>query len=448
MTQTLSMPRPTLDGLVRASAVDSDALLPRETDVVIVGGGLTGVFAAYFLGLQGVRVCLFEKGHVAGEASGRAFGWVTELLGAGVKLPAMQESKRLWTQVQKSVGDLGWRADGHVYLCESQDEADGFEAWAAASDTDGRMLNADELARRFPSAARGWSAGLFSPTDGGVEPQIAAPKVAEAARRLGAKLFQRCAVRGLQTSGGRVCGVVTERGPVRASTVIVAGGIWTRLLCGSFGVLVPQLYFLLTQGRTGRIADGPVGCGGTEAWAWRRQIDGSYALGRTVRAAAPLTRDAVKLAPLYRAAYGEMKKMLSVSLGKEARDDWMTPRRWALDRASPFEARRVFDPGVDKTAPDTALALLAQRFPAFAAARVVERWAGAISVTPDDMPIVSAVDTVPGLYLATGVSFGVTMSPSMGKLAADLVTGETPSIDPAPYRFDRFKPGNPIAFAH
>jgi glycine/D-amino acid oxidase-like deaminating enzyme len=75
--------------------------------------------------------------------------------------------------------------------------------------------------------------------------------------------------------------------------------------------------------------------------------------------------------------------------------------------------------------------------------RVAETWAGAIDATPDAVPVISAVDGVPGFYLTTGFSgHGFGIGPGAGKLMADIVTGARPCVDPAPFRFSRFSDGS------
>jgi glycine/D-amino acid oxidase-like deaminating enzyme len=83
---------------------------------------------------------------------------------------------------------------------------------------------------------------------------------------------------------------------------------------------------------------------------------------------------------------------------------------------------------------------LCAAFPAFKSMRVAESWAGLIDFTPDAGPVISPVENLPGFFLATGFSgqgFGI--GPGAGKFAADLVAGDTPAVDPTPYRFERFR---------
>jgi len=78
-------------------------------------------------------------------------------------------------------------------------------------------------------------------------------------------------------------------------------------------------------------------------------------------------------------------------------------------------------------------------FPAFGAMTVAERWAGLIDATPDGVPVISEVPSLPGFYIASGFSgHGFGIGPGAGHLMADLVTGETPIVDPTPYRYQRF----------
>ena len=77
--------------------------------------------------------------------------------------------------------------------------------------------------------------------------------------------------------------------------------------------------------------------------------------------------------------------------------------------------------------------------PGFAGAKVAQHWAGMIDVTPDAVPVISPVDTLPGFVIATGFSgHGFGIGPGAGKLMADLVAGDPPVVDPAPFRLSRF----------
>ena len=118
------------------------------------------------------------------------------------------------------------------------------------------------------------------------------------------------------------------------------------------------------------------------------------------------------------------------------------PRDWALDRPSPFEVERILDPEPDHGLLNQALANLTAAFPALAGVRMAESWAGMIDATPDAVPVISPVDSLPGLHIATGFSgHGFGIGPGAGRLAADLITGDPASVDPTPFRYSRLVDG-------
>ncbi len=121
------------------------------------------------------------------------------------------------------------------------------------------------------------------------------------------------------------------------------------------------------------------------------------------------------------------------------------PRRWPLDRPSPFEKTRVLDPAPNRALNQEAWEAMVRLYPQFREVPIVQQWAGYIDVTPDVVPYIGPVGTLPGLTVATGFSgHGFGIGPSAARLAADLATGQTPSVDPSPFRISRFSDGSPI----
>ena len=98
---------------------------------------------------------------------------------------------------------------------------------------DSRIVSADETGTLMSGTARRFAGGIYTPSDGRAEPQRAVPAMAAALRERGVKVLTPCAVRGIETSGGAISGVVTEYGRIRCASVVVAGGAWTRYFAGS-----------------------------------------------------------------------------------------------------------------------------------------------------------------------------------------------------------------------
>ena len=145
--------------------------------------------------------------------------------------------------------------------------------------------------------------------------------------------------------------------------------------------------------------------------------------------------------PVMKMEWGSIK----LRLGRRFLDEAALPRRWALDAASPFEKVRVLDPEPAASVLDAAMRNLVRDFPMFKGIAVAERWGGLIDVTPDAVPVISGIDSLPGLFVATGFSgHGFGIGPAAGRLTADLVTGATPLVDPKAFRLSRFSDGSKI----
>src|SRR5215467_10779062 len=197
----------------RVDPVRSDEALPQHADVVIIGGGIIGTSAALFLAQKGIRAVLCEKGHIAGEQSSRNWGWCRKMGRDPRELPLVIESLRLWQGMNEMVeAETGFRTCGIMYLAESPADVARLETWldhAREYQLDTRLIDSAEIAERLPGMAKRWAGGLYTPSDGKGEPQMAAPAIAQAARRHGAKILTGCAARGVETAGGRVAAVVT-----------------------------------------------------------------------------------------------------------------------------------------------------------------------------------------------------------------------------------------------
>ena len=207
----------------------AETALPESADVVVIGGGIVGCSTAYFLVKRGISVLLCEKGRIAGEQSGRNWGWVRQQGRDPAEMPMVMDSLRLWRGLKQETGeDLGFHQDGSLYLARDQAELETDAKWLPTAEQfqlDSRIIDGRELGDLIDGADGRWAGALYTPSDGRGEPALAAPALARAAARLGAVVATNCAVRGLELAAGRVSGVVTERGRVKTSTVVCAAGV-------------------------------------------------------------------------------------------------------------------------------------------------------------------------------------------------------------------------------
>jgi glycine/D-amino acid oxidase-like deaminating enzyme len=430
----------------RVDPVHSDSEVPTHTSVVVVGGGIIGASTAFFLARKGIPVVLCEKGHIAGEQSSRNWGWCRKMGRDPREIPLSIEALRLWQELNALTGaETGFRQCGIVYLCKTKEEMAKREAWlehARPFQLDSRLMSRDEAVAMLPGLTGDWQGALYTPSDGRGEPQMAAPAIAEAARGHGATILTQCAVRGIETQAGRVAAVVTEKGRIACDNVVLAGGVWSRLFCGNLDLRLPQLKVMSSVMRTEKL-DGPeASCSGF-GFGLRKRLDGGYNVaswsGNVVDIVPDTFRFAADFMPSLRLQWRNMR----LRIGGRFLEEWQVPRHWSLDAPSPFERVRTLDPEPYAPILDQARKHVTAAFPAFSEMQVAESWGGVIDVTPDALPVISGVDTLPGFFIATGFTgHGFGIAPGAGRLMAEIVTGETPVVDATPFRYSRFTDGS------
>jgi glycine/D-amino acid oxidase-like deaminating enzyme len=425
------------------------AKIPDKADVVIIGGGIVGVSTAWFLAKQGIKVVLCEKGHIAGEQSGRNWGWVRVQGRDTREIPMMLESQRIWDSLEQETGeDVGFVRRGCYFTARSRKELESIDKWLGIADEYGiesRVLSAGEIRKHLGDSPVDWHGALYTEADGRAEPHKAVPAIARAAERAGATLLTSCAVRGLETSGGSVSSVVTEHGTIRTSTTLCAAGAWSALFCRSLGIALPQLKVRGTVARTAaceNVLDGNVF---DELLGIRRRQDGGYTIAHGTIIQHPITPSTLRWSIKFIPALLQELKVLRLSIGKAFLEEWRLPKSWELDEVTPFEQTRVLDPEPDPGVLRGIRKNLDKMFPQLAETPIVESWAGMIEMTPDVVPVFSDVSKLPGFYIATGLSgHGFGLGPGAGKALAGMLTGTDTGIDLEPLRYGRVFDGSPI----
>ncbi len=427
--------------------VPDTAALPNHVDTVVIGGGIIGAATAYFLAERGMSVALCEKHEIACEQSSRNWGWCRQMGRDPRELPLIVESLKLWRSLDARLGEpTGFTPSGILYLCETEAELAAKAAFlehARLHQLDTRMVSGAEAERLQPGCTRTWAGGLYTPSDGRAEPQKAAPAFARAARRRGASIHLNCAVRGLETSAGRLSAVVTERGTIRCNSAVLAGGAWSRLFCGPIGIALPQLGVVNSVMRTQPLDAGVERSMAGGKFAVRKRQDGGYTVAHRHLSVADLVPDSFRLFFKFLPALRMDWRGLRLRLGRRFLEDMSLARHWQLDQVSPFEMVRVLDPLPVTSILRQAFEGLGSYFPRFREARISESWAGLIDATPDAVPVIDEVSKLPGFFLATGFSgHGFGIGPGAGRLMADLVSGNRPIVDPRPFRYSRFIDGS------
>ncbi len=429
--------------------IPSDPTLPKQADVVVIGGGIIGVSAAFSLAERGISVALVEKGVIGGEQSSRNWGWCRRQNRDERELPLSGVSMERWdTFASKIDEDVGFRRCGLSYVTDNPAQMAEWENWqtlAAQYGVNSRIMTPKEAHERVPAQGRQWLGGVYSADDGKGEPPIAAPTIAHGARgKFGLTIHQACAARGLDLTNGAVSGVVTEKGTIRTQAVINAGGAWASMFCRRYGIELPQASVRQTAIRTRPMADLGEALYTPECTLTRR-LDGSYTLAVSGRATIDLTPQGLRYARIFLPMFFKRLKAIEFGVSSSMFRGPEALASWSNDTKSPFEHIRILDPAPSQRTIKAILKAVTTQFPAFKGAEIGDSWGAYVDCTPDSVPVISAVDRIPGLYIAAGGSgHGFGLGPGLGHLAADLVANATPCIDPTPFRLSRFYDGTGV----
>ncbi len=429
--------------------VESDETLPASADVVVIGAGIAGVTAAYALAKKDFSVALIDKGVVAGEQSSRNWGWCRQQHRDLRELPLAMKSLEIWGELNQEIGaETGFRRTGLVYVTTRPADFAQWEEWTRKArdyQMHSKVLSPAETKDLTPGSVPEWIGGIHSPTDGRAEPSLAVPAIAEAARKLGATIHQNCAGRGLNIQAGKVAGVITEKGLIRTSAVLCAGGAWSSIFCRRHGLRLPQAGVKSTSLATKaapQVTDGGLSMPDVTI---RRRLDSGYTVGLGGRGLVELSPQGLLYA---RDFWPTLKKRwagVTMGIGRSFFDGPESFARWSFDGLSPFEKHRTLDPPADPKLVQQGLTRLGDHYPALKGLEVAQAWGGLIDYTPDGIPVISAVDALPGLYISTGFSgHGFGIGPAAGKLAADIVAGDPPIVDPHPFRYSRMIDGTDL----
>jgi len=366
----------------------------ETAETVIIGGGIVGCAAAYYLASRGVRPVVLERRGIAAEASGANAGMVGAASGVpGKTLAHTKKSLELMVSAALELGrPVELVREGRLTLACSDVEWPEVEEFAASRRREGiavEVVLRDGLRRLEPGLGAHVAGAAFVPGDGHVNPILLTLAYASAARRLGAEIRQGIEVTGLEVSRDRVAAVLTPGGPIAASSVIVAAGAWSRALLAPFGIPLP-----IRPGRGQMLV--------TEALP-------------------PLTARVLRTSTI-----GICQDIRGHVLIGSTVEDVGFNREVTLPTLASF-AR-----------------LAEQLMPALSNAHVLRTWAGLRPMTPDGLAIIDSAPGVDGLFLAAGHSrTGITYAPVTGWLLAQLVTEGTTALPLDPFRLQRFVTAQP-----
>ena len=378
-------------------------------DVIIVGGGIIGCSIAWQLGKKGKKVLMLERGDTADGSAGATDGFV----GCHTKKPGPQldlaiQSIRMFDEIREELGgDVDYEIGaGGMQPVEDREQWDILAQMVEKqqkSGVDVRMITAEEAFEIVPQLSRDICGALYSPSANKINPLKLTFAFLRLAKECGVEVVNGALVNGFLIENGCCKGVISTKGEFRASAVVNCCGSWAGKVAKLAGLDLP------IKPRKGQLAvTEPIG----------------FYMSPTLQCA---RYNVIKFRP------ESIKDETVLRLGSS-----MNIVQTA-DGGLVFGGTREFVEFQDENtfeAIETMCKRVLRFLPGLKDLSVIRFFSGFRPYTPDGLPLLGEVSTLPGFYMAAGhEGDGIAMSPITGKLMAELIAEGKPS-----YNIDAFSP--------
>ena len=369
----------------------------HEIDVAIIGGGVAGCSVAYHLTKIGLGdVALFERRQLTCGTTWHAAGLVTQLRATRNMTELAKYTGELFAGLDAETGQAtGFRQHGSIRIAKTPERFEELKRGVSMARNFG--LEAHVLA---PGAIKErWEpldldmvvGGVWMPKDGQVNPSDVTMALARGAKAGGARIFEGMPVSRILVENGRAVGVETAEGAVRARSVVICGGMWSRDLAATIGVSLPlhaaEHFYLVTEAIPDLPRNLPV-LFVSDEHAYYKEDAGKILLGCFEPEAKPWGHDGI-------------------------------PNDFCFDS---------LPEDIDHFAPILDMAV--RRVPLLAEAGIQLFFNGPESFTPDDRYLLGETAEIRGLFCACGFnSVGILSSGGVGKALAAWIRDRRPPME-------------------
>ncbi|MCL1796363.1 MAG: FAD-binding oxidoreductase [Clostridia bacterium] len=373
----------------------------NTADVVIIGGGISGVSIAYNLAKRGVsNVVVLEREHLASGSTGRCGAGVRMQWGTELDCAFAKYSIDFFEHAACELGydgDIGFKQNGYLIVGVSDEEREQFRKNVALQNALGiesKLLTPLEAKDVIPHMDESRiTCATYCRRDGHLNPFHATKAYADAAIRLGAQIITETEVLSIEIRGGNKT-VRTSLGDIETPVVVNAAGAYAPLIADMVGVSLPvyaERHEVLVTEPVAPL-QGPMFMSFSKNIYCQQTPEGSFIMGR-----------------------GDKDEPCGYNLGS----GWVFLERMA----------------------GTCVELL----PLLAELSVVRQWAGLYAMTPDRHPIYGGVKEASGFYLACGFSGrGFMFAPATGTVVAEAVLNLPHSLPVRLLDVERFARGEEI----
>lgn len=380
---------------------DGQQALLRETEVIVVGAGVTGCSIAYQLAKRGKRVVVLDKRGIGSGASGRNGGMtgsgsaLHSRVGRAVYQMTTENLRMLREDLARELhDDFSLRLPGTLDIATTAEQRDHLRESIELQREHGievEWLEPAKVRERVPAVSDQILGAKFAPGHGHLWPFQLVHALANGARHYGVQFLTYTPATALVCEGGAVAGVETPFGEIKAEVVVIAANAWTPELLPDLpqGALVPARGQILVTQAVGDVLPHPFGTNFDKEYG-RQTATGQILCG------------------------GYRRLDVNEGLGH-------------------------YDEEVTLPVLGGIASCLTTLFPRISPLRVVRAWAGIMGFTADGLPLIGAYGGVDGLYVAAGFNGGgFSWAAATGKAVAQLISQGIAAFDLEPFDPNRF----------